>query len=349
MNKPSPSHPKDSPRVSVSRALLHLATTLRASTGTLARTMGDGFGRVAHEIRLSREALSPADMEVQAEVSHIGLVLSIAGLATALVYLGIFLPLAWTSASDTATSPLDVIFLQRAPSHLEPSFFSETFPRFSRPEARPLLFALGVLYGATGLALPFAILPGNLPRLFITANGIFNGFLITKLVIVNFLQLIELDPFSQRMFNHKLAYIGLTFYVVRGSAALLGGDTYRREKFDLLGDGLFGLFSGWLLARGFGAGAAFFSGGVYLTSTFISIWFFEKLLSVMGALLGPLFGPRLWLSFERIGAVTASSLIHAIRRNPRAVLLEAALALGVFSAFPLLAAAVYHLLLEGRF
>jgi len=314
----------------------------------MARSLNDGLREIAREVRLSRDQTPPDPALFEAELSHGNLTLSIGAAATAALYLGIFFPLAWLSASQVTTSPIDILLLQSAPPALSREFFGEVFPRFSDPAARPFVLALGVLYGFIALALPFVILAGGLTRLVIVANGIFAGYLLTAGVLIASGQLADLDAFSQRFFHLKLVYLMLAFYVLRGAAALLGGETDTRARYDFLADGLYGLFAGWLLGRGFGTNAAFFTGVVYLGSTFLALWFCERVFTALFNVLRALLGPQAWRVIDQSGPITLSAIKRGLQRDPGGVLREAFRVFVFFSAFPVLVAFGYHLLLEGR-
>lgn len=84
--------------------------------------------------------------------------------------------------------------------------------------------------------------------------------------------------FTGVLFNLKLAYIILAFYLTLALSNIMSKNEYSKERNSFLMSGLNGLFAGWLLGRGFGANSVAFSGILYIILSYITIWAAEALL-----------------------------------------------------------------------
>lgn len=256
-----------------------------------------------------------------------------------------FLPFAITSAMKAGGDPIGVVFLQVAPDGIPQGFFDLRFPLYSHPSARPMVYAFALLYGLTGLVAGLLMISGGLPKLAITANGLYWGYHLTKYVSVDLLHLLSVDAFTGGLFNLKLAYILLAFYLSLALSNIMSRNEYSKERNSFLMSGLNGLFAGWLLGRGFGANSVMFSGMLYILLSYITIWVAESLLRPVLEIIEVVLGPEAWEQF----AEERSYSLSEIKRLPSMVSIGPLLwyLVGVIVMFPFLAAAVYYFGLEG--
>lgn len=305
--------------------------------------------RVKSEFRRAQKEFRSAEPEPGDDKEHyftpeIHVAYMLSGLV---LFLG-FGVLAFLSAYSHGLNPLDILLLQRAPPECDAAFFQHTFPGWSAPTARPLVFAFGALYGVTAIVMCLMVASGELTRLLITANGIFWGFWLTRFLAADVFGIIELDPFSSRVFKFKIAYVMLIYYTCEALTAMYRGKDFSGEKYDHVFNGFGALASSWVLARGFGADATLFAGGIYLVCTFVCMFVAEKFFGVIFAFVRKLVGPRMWKMLVRRPAVPPRELLSLIRQTVSkrpGFFWGAAL---VNMGFPFLFALIYATLLEKR-
>lgn len=104
-----------------------------------------------------------------------------------LVFVAVFGPLAWWAAHAAGLAEGASMLLVSLPPQLDETFFGPLFPRLSVPEARPVLYSLGLLYGVTSFTLVLVIMAGGLFRLAMTANALYSGFFLTRLIGIHVL------------------------------------------------------------------------------------------------------------------------------------------------------------------
>lgn len=273
------------------------------------------------------------------------LLLAIPALIGGIIMTVLALPFAIMSAIKAGGDPIGIVFLQVAPSGLPPDFFDLRFPLYSIPSARPMVYAFALLYGLIGLVGGLLIISGGLPKLVITANGLYWGYHLTKYISVDLLHLLNVDAVRGGLFKLNLMYIMLAFYLALALSHLASRNEYSKERNSFLMSGLSGLFTGWLLGRGFGANSVMFSGVLYVVLSYIAIWAAEILLRPILEILEVALGSEAWEQF----AAERSYSLSEIRRLPSVVSLGPLLwyLVGIVVMFPLIAAAVYHLILEG--
>lgn len=146
-------------------------------------------------------------------------------------------------------------------------YLAATFPILSSGHVRPLAYALGTFYGALEITAALMLLSCGIPKLLIVSNGVYFGYAATA-AIASGLMLVPATSVAGMAFAVKLGFLMLGFYLSLVLPRLIGGRGYAKEKYETLFSGTYGLFSGWILARGFGADAVVFSGGLFLLLTF---------------------------------------------------------------------------------
>lgn len=105
--------------------------------------------------------------------------LAIGCFLTGIVYDAIFFPLSYYSSIKMSLDPFNIILFADIPSNLLDILVSQTPPDFFNLQVRPILFALGNLYGINGIILAFMFVSIKTNRLItfaIIANGIAGGY-----------------------------------------------------------------------------------------------------------------------------------------------------------------------------
>lgn len=225
-----------------------------------------------------------------------------------LVFLVILFPFAVGSAFGTGVDGIDVLLLQKAPGGLPQGFFDNRFPDYSLPSARPILFAFGLLYGAIGIVAGLMFIAGGLPKLVIMANGLYSGYFLTRYLSVDVLGILDIDAFTGKLFDMKIAYIFLVVYLFSSLTNIFSLNEYRKERFGFLFAGLGGLLSGWILGRGFGADAVVFSGVILYITSFFSMWVFEMIAKPVFDMMEISMGEEDWESFSKERCYSFSGL-----------------------------------------
>lgn len=258
----------------------------------------------------------------------------------------ILFPFAVYSAFGTGVDGIDVLLLQKAPGGLPDNFFDHRFPDFSLPSARPILFAFGLLYGIVGIVAGLMFITGGLQKLIITANGLFCGYYLTRFISVELLGILNIDAFTGKLFNLKIAYLFLVFYIAGALKNLFGSDDYAKERFGFLFSGLGGLLSGWLLGRGFGADAAIFSGIIFYLTSFLAIWVIEMIIKPILEMIEIGIGKEAWELFSKERSYFFSDFYRLILSAYREDRKQFFVAFLITFLFPFFTVAVYMLIIS---
>jgi len=184
-----------------------------------------------------------------------------------IVYVALFLPLSWYSSMQMGLDPIDMILFTHVPSHLIDNISHQILPVWSNLEVRPILYALGNLYGVAAIVLAFMLVSlriNRLPNFAIIVTGLTGGYFLTIYLAGNLFGIINMDIPTKAMLIYKLAYIFLAYYIFEGLKDLIHKRGLRKKKYEIVFDGLYGIVCTLLLIKGFGE-------------------------SVMSALAGPLF------------------------------------------------------------
>lgn len=265
------------------------------------------------------------------------------GLAGILLLIILF-PFAINSAFGTGVDGIDVLLLQKAPGGLPRDFFDHRFPDFSLPNARPILFAFGLLYGFIGIVAAIMIITGGLQKLVVTANGLLGGYYLTRFLSVEVFGILSIDAFTSNLFNLKIAYLFLIFYLAVSLTKLFGPNEYAKERYGFLFSGLGGLLSGWLLGRGFGADAAIFSGIIFYLTSFFAIWAIEIILRPIFEVIEVGIGEEYWKSFARERSYSFSNLKRLAIEAYRADKIKFLVGFFITLIFPFFTLVIYMLL-----
>ena len=205
----------------------------------------------------------------------IAMELAIPSFVTGIIYVAVFLPLAWISAQQAGIDPLGALLLQDAPtfwvhgSHL-------AFPPWGSVAARPALFAWGVLYGAIGLVAAAVLVTGGLHRLVIASNGVFFGYFFTAWTAVQ-LDILPAEAFDKKVLHFELGYVLLSYYMASALAIAFSRNELARARYDFVFSGSQAIAAGWILGRGFGPYAPVFAGLLYTACTFVTLTICETL------------------------------------------------------------------------
>ncbi|MFQ5685595.1 MAG: hypothetical protein ACE5GV_02940 [Candidatus Scalindua sp.] len=134
-----------------------------------------------------------------------------------IVYIAIFFPLILHSSKQIGVNPLDILLFTKYPPDIGDTFFNNIFPEWPDPKARSLVYAVGNLYGVIGIVGTFVIISVRIKRIMgfiITSNGLCFGYILTLYLSGNVFGIIDIDLFSKKMVNFRIAYVLLAFYML---------------------------------------------------------------------------------------------------------------------------------------
>jgi hypothetical protein len=274
--------------------------------------------------------------------------MGLGALVAGTVYLSLFGPLTWRAARIMNVEPTSALLLLEFPKELDANFFASTFPRWSAPEARPVVYGFATLYGAVGVVGALVIAAGGVLRIAMMANGLFFGFYFTRFVATEALEILPRSAIEGRLLYFKLAYLMLSYYTAWALTALVSKDELAREKFEFSLSGGQALFAGWILSKGFGAAAAVYAGAVYLACTFVTLTASEMVFRRLRRFARAVTDREDWGDLEEERYLPPRALVKVVKAawtNERGVVVISAT---VNLAFPALVVAIYRLVLEGR-
>lgn len=281
-------------------------------------------------------------------ISEINSIFALPAVVTGIIYLVIFLPLTWFSCKTFNCEFTNIFLLQSVPSSVNGQFFKTLFPLWSAPEVRPLIYSFATLYGTIGIVAGLTILSGGLPKLVVTANGLITGYYLTRFFTSNILSLWRIDEISTGMFRYKILYVMLLYYSSEALTNILSKDDISKEKYKFLFQGMYGLISGWILSRGFGQNSAVFTGCIFITFTFVSIAFYERVFRLVFGVMEYFIGVSNWKAFEAEHKYSLRDLWLNFTLSWHEQRLLFCVGFAIMSIFPLLFAFIYHFMLEGR-
>jgi hypothetical protein len=279
---------------------------------------------------------------------EIRLAFALPALISGTIFVAVFAPLAIMSAQQASPDPIDILLLQKAPKSFSGAVYSGVFPNLSVIEARPIVLAAALLYGTTSVVAGLVFLGGDLPKLAVTANGIYFGYCLTYLATVHLFEIVPNDAFTGRLFNLKLAYVMIVSYFCDAAKTLLtpSRTDFGSLKYSQLFSGLRGLAGGWILARGFGADATFYTGGVFLVASFISLALSECVFGSMFSLIRKRIIKGSWSYYNEPGIRSWKLFRLSLRRYWYTHRWHTVTASALCVFFPILASAIYVLVLE---
>jgi tetratricopeptide (TPR) repeat protein len=145
----------------------------------------------------------------------------------------------------------------------------------------PLLFSFLTLYGIIGLIASLLIFSNSVIRIFLTSIGIFQGYNLVYcgMLYSNTLGLTHYKLEPHKLFNLKLIYILLIYYLFEALSDLFTKKGFRGDKQRFFFPGAQVLITGWLLEKEFNNNAIILNGIAYLVCTFLSIYAFEKIIT----------------------------------------------------------------------
>lgn len=148
----------------------------------------------------------------------------------------------------------------------------------------------------------------------ITANGLLLGFNLTYALSGLLLDSGTEEELTYGVFQVKLAYIFIGYYVSVSIPYLLARNTYSREKFSTLFSGLFGIYSGFLLSQGLGSRSVLFTGILFLACVFASTLVIESILIPVLYTLRTALPDKEWLTIETDRHYSRQAMVSLFNR-----------------------------------
>jgi hypothetical protein len=304
--------------------------------------------------------------------------MAIGSFLTGIVYVALFFPLSWYSSMQMGLDPIGIILFTYFPSHLSDIFFSQIPPAWSNLEVRPILYALGNLYGVVAIVSAFMLVSlriNGLPNLAIIATGLAGGYFLTIYLAENLFGIIKMDIPTKAMLFYKLAYIFLAYYIFEGLKDLIQKKGLRKKKYEIVFDGLYGIVCTLFFIKGFGESImSVLTGPLFLVCQFLTTSASEKTCGrvIFGitelakktndfqeitpiklrAKKGLMY---LWQKIkeykgEEIDLPFPPVKMWSVIRQYRILVLKLSSVVFIgFSIFPILGFTAYHFILEGRF
>ena len=264
-----------------------------------------------------------------------------------LLFVCIFLPLAFCAANGSLLERIKLILFLKPPRRIQEGLFLTHFPPLSQSEARPLVYAIGLFYGLLCFTAGLLMLVCSLRSLITNAVGIILGYFITTAIAHNILGNLPISHFLERTMFFRVMYLLIAFYICSILSALFSKDELSKQKNEFVLMGLYGLFTGWLLGESFGSKAVVFSGVLFLSVTYCSMWTMEILhrpiFRVVEGALGSerfeeLIGTQHFYSVREL----YDTISFAVKKDT----LYFKGGLLIMIVFPMFFAAIYHFLLE---
>jgi hypothetical protein len=267
-----------------------------------------------------------------------------------LLFVCVFLPLAFYSANGSLLERIKLILFLIPPPGIQESLFSTHFPPLSQIEARPLVYSMGLFYGLLCFTAGLLMLVCSLRSLVINAVGIILGYFITISIAHNILGGLPISHFLERTMFFRVMYLLIAFYICNILSALFSRDEMSKQKNDFVLMGLYGLFTGWFLGESFGSKAVVFSGVLFLSVAYFSMWTMEILhrpiFKFLEGALGSerfeeLIGTQHFYSIREL----YDTIAFAVKKN--ASFFKGGLLIMIIH--PIVIVIIYHFLLENRF
>ena len=279
-------------------------SNIQTPTEIFTKTLKDFWSEIRDLRNLDKFAVEP---EIKREVSIIQIVYTLTAGILGIIYMSVFLPLAWNSAKNLGLAPLNIILFAEIGSSLKKAFEVNLFPCFSGADAEPTLYAIGFFIGMSMFSSALIIIADPL-KVVLSTRGLFVALGITTL-FGYFMGTLHFDTILFRLFIFKFGYLLITFIILSSLPGLLGRKGIYRVKYEKLFNGLYGIIGGWILSKGFGASAAIYHSILFFVSWFLAIAIVEKFVthdprSAVFSMLQVMslvdFGKRMWAERREI-------------------------------------------------